>query len=180
MTFTLLLLSACVTPDPPPAVPVPAGPSAGAGAAKARPAKAKGGGGGAAKAGKGAASAEPAVGAPGAGTVAVDVVQSNGAVDATLALAFADGSTKAVPLGQLPGTCTEVGPETVEHGGRSATSLFTFDCTAGGQKGKGYVLQVDQQLVVVSAMQPAGAKKPRIKLLKNVPLVAGVVLSRKG
>ena len=30
------------------------------------------------------------------------------------------------------------------------------------------------------ATQPAGAKKPRIKLLKNVPLVAGVVLSRKG
>lgn len=179
MTFTLLLLSACVTPDPPPAVPVPAGPSAGAGAAKARPAKAKGGG-GAAKAGKGAAGTEPAVGAPGAGTVAVDVVQSNGAVDATLALAFADGSTKSVPLGQLPGTCTEIGPETVEHGGRTATSLFTFDCTAGGQKGKGYVLQVEQQLVVVSATQPAGAKKPRIKLLKNVPLVAGVVLSRKG
>jgi hypothetical protein len=174
MTFTprlhlsslLALLVGCVTPDPPP--PVVVRPPE---ASNTRPQKAR-------QNAAPPAEAEPtdALGVPGPAVVQMALPAAGGASEGSLSITFADGSTRSVPLGRVPGTCTEVPPEPVKHLDKTYTPLFAYNCKVGERSGMGYLIQVDAAALVVSATaSPTGAT--RFKTLKQIALAEGVVLS---
>lgn len=171
MTPILAMLLACVTPDPPPPVPVaPPPPAPAQRIAKSKATKSKGATDG---------SAAP-LGVAGPGTVELTVQASETATTGTIALTFADGSSRTLPIGNVPAKCSEVPPAPVTQNGREISPLYSFSCTSTKGTATGHLAQVDNQLLIVQIDPPRpGTTTPRMKVLKRFTLAAGVVLARK-
>ncbi len=97
---------------------------------------------------------------------------------ASMVLAWGEGETALVLLGEVPGTCVSVDPKPVgAEGGQQHTPLWTVSCTAEGTSEELYILQAKSLLAVVRGAP--GTNKPMVyKPVRRVPLHPSATLVR--
>ncbi len=104
---------------------------------------------------------------------------------ATLNLTWGDGGRKALDLGAVPGTCTEIEPQKVGREGHESEALWSVRCERPDEAEPTdlSIVQMGALLLVVQTMNPPADKpdaKPRLRPVRRVPLVRGAELQRKG
>ena len=92
-----------------------------------------------------------------------------------------EGGSADVPLGQVPGQCSEVEPTPLPgQDGESLTPVWAISCTAGDKAAKLAIVQSKGGLFVRRAPLDASGAAGSYKTVKRVPLGADVVVSQLG
>ena len=98
---------------------------------------------------------------------------------ATITFAFSDGTTKDVPVGKVPGNCTEAVPKPIGPDGKEQTPLWAVQCVDGDSTVDIAIAQLGQSVSVLRAPKAAEGVTPQYKIVKRVRLVPGVTLTKK-
>jgi hypothetical protein len=98
---------------------------------------------------------------------------------ATLDFAFSDGTTKEIPVGKVPGNCTETEPKPIGPEGKQQTPLWAVQCVDGETTVDIAIAQIGQSVSVLRAPKAPEGVTPQYKIVKRVRLVPGVTLSKK-
>jgi hypothetical protein len=100
--------------------------------------------------------------------------------EAKLTVTFSDGTVSPVSLGKIAGTCSEKAPTPVGPADKKETPLWAVGCKdPTGKTIDLAVLQKGDAITVLRSVPAPGGGAPEHRVVKRVPLVSGVTLSKK-